>query len=189
MQKKIILLLVILSLSPMALALKVPNYNRLQNPSCTCSCDGRIIFQDLKLDDDRLVLWAKEAVRMSFDYGFGNYETALSHASQYFTRSGWDGFIGELIKSKNLDIMLKEKLVVNAIISSPPKIVKKPKGEQDGWEIDVPIVAQYSNSQVKIEKPLIITLEIIQTSPQNQVRGLAIQQFIVAPDLSAQKGA
>lgn len=163
-------------------AIELPEYSRVDYPSCSCSCEGRLIFQPTQLNELVLIKWAKEALHVSFDYGFGNYKTALENASQYFTRSGWDDFIDELVKSKNLDIMLNQKLIVNAKITGTPKIIKqKTIHNLQGWEIEIPIMARYSNSKLVIDKKLLVTLEIVQTSQKNNTQGLAIQQFIIQP--------
>ena len=104
--------LLFLSISTHCCALDIPEYSRVDNPSCSCSCQNKMVFKHLKASRENIIKWAEEAAITSLSYGFGNYKSALEHASQYYTRAGWEHFMEELLKSKNLEIIAKENILL-----------------------------------------------------------------------------
>jgi Type-IV b secretion system, inner-membrane complex component len=169
-------------LVPAAFALDLPPYARIAQPSCTCSCNDRIIFAPKVLNERNVSAWAREAVHACFDYGFGNYTAALTEASQYFSQVGWDKFLAALVQSKNLDIMLAQDLITSTHIKTKPQITKLAlsSNSKQSWEVKVPVLVEVSNSRTTLRKPLLITLRIMQIMPISTTQSLAIEQLKVS---------
>ena len=54
------------------------------------------------------------------------------------------------------------------------------EGSHPAWLIEFPITIQYTNAHTTINKPLIVTLRVVQTAEQeNTVQGLGVEQFVL----------
>lgn len=157
----------------------VPPYAHVKNPTCTCDCDNRLIFTKAKVDYKTLVKWSQEAAIASYSYGFGNYDTALKKASQYYTPSGWESFSAALSASNNLNIVQKNKLLVKAIPIGKAKIelVKNAK-KQKTWKIELPMLVKYENSRTTTHDSLKVHMTVVQQNAKAGVQGLGIASFI-----------
>lgn len=160
--------------------IKVPAYHHEKHPKCGCNCKDKIIYTRTKVTYDSLLTWSKEAITAAYSYGFGNYQTALQNASQYFTPKGWTDFADALEKSGNLSIIANNKLIVSAIPAGEPKVIKSAIiNGLEGWQIQIPILAKYESAENTIREPLQVTLKIVQTEQRAGIQGLGIQQIIV----------
>lgn len=178
-----LLALVLLFASSIAFAnsdIRIPAYKHVDNPSCSCSCDNKIIYRHEKITYNSLTNWAKEATSSSLSFGFGNYESALEKASQYYTHQGWNDFTLALKQSGNLDIIVEDKLIVKAIPSGQPSVVKEKK--QDGrraWEVELPILMKYENAEKTLRESLHVKMTIMQTAPGSDTQNLGITQIVI----------
>lgn len=160
----------------------IPNYARSSHPHCTCDCDNKIIFKGGDVTPQSLNLWAKEATVSAYTFGFGNYEVALRKASQYFTPKGWDEFRSALNQSGNLELVIENQLLVSAIPAGEPNHVEKiSMNNQKGWTVQIPLVMKYDSARTTVQKPVTVTLTIVQTNPHAGLQGLGIEQFVVEP--------
>lgn len=175
-----LLLLLVFSTARAETTIKIPEYKHVDNPSCSCSCDNRVIYRHDKITYKSLTAWAKEATAVSMSYGFGNYENALEKASQYYTRQGWDDFTLALKRSGNLDIIVREKLIVKAIPAGQPSVIKEKKvNGRRAWEMELPILMKYENADRTLRESLHVKMTIVQTAPGSDTQNLGITQLII----------
>lgn len=127
-----------------------------------------------------VLVWANEAVISLNTYSYKDYRTALQRASNYFTPKGWSAYVEALTKSKTLDTIKDNKLVVSAVATAPPVIVKQgPAGGTYSWTVDIPLLVVYENSSQKKEQKMVATLEIINAPPNVGIRGIAIVSVVM----------
>lgn len=168
-----------------AAQIQIPSYTHENNPSCSCSCENRIIFRHDKITFKSLTAWAKEAAVMSLSYGFGNYETALKKASQYYTEQGWNEFTEALRASGNLDIIVRDRLLVKAIPAGQPRVIKqKVVNGQPVWEIELPVLLKYENAEQTIREPMKVSMTVVQTKNKSDVQNLGITQVVIEREAS-----
>lgn len=120
-----------------------------------------------------ILAFAYEAILLSaYNYSFVNYESQFKSAAQYFTTDAWQSFKKTLNPS-----VVKDKLMVSAVTTRPPVILKEGiKRGKYTWEVEMPILVIYENGTGVTHEPLILTMNIIQTS-----QGLAIEKIVVVP--------
>lgn len=160
----------------------IPDHNRVTHPHCTCDCDNKILYKGGQVTNQSLAAWAKEAATSAYTFGFGNYEVALRKASQYFTPQGWEQFRSALNQSGNLEIIVENKLLVTAIPAGEASHVQKVAlNHRDGWKLEIPLVMKYDSAKGTLQKPVKVTMSIVQTNPQAGLQGLGVEQFIVEP--------
>lgn len=130
--------------------------------------------------------WASQAAIAAYSYNFVNYQQELQAASEFFTPTGWDSFLNALSQSRNLRAVIEKKLVVSAVATAVPTIIKKGwlYGDNNGpwsWRVQMPILVTYQSGTVREQENNIVTLLIVRVSTLNNPRGIGIEQFIVEP--------
>ncbi|NDH09067.1 MAG: type IV secretion protein DotI [Gammaproteobacteria bacterium] len=139
-----------------------------------------IIPLDQPNSSDAVVLqWASLATIGAFSYNFVNYRSELEAASEFFTANGWNAFLKTLKDSNNLLAVVQKKLVVTAVPTRTPEIIKK--GVIDGryaWQIKIPIQVSYISSEVYSTSIQEVTLLITRLSALNNPKGIGIEQFV-----------
>jgi len=128
-----------------------------------------------------LLVWANEAAVSAYSYNFVNYKQQLEQASHYFTPEGWKQFKAGLEASKNLDAVIKKKLVVSAVATGSPIITSQ--SMENGiytWHVKMPLLVTWQSAYAQTQSNLIIKMDIIKISDKK--RGYALESFI-ATDL------
>jgi intracellular multiplication protein IcmL len=129
--------------------------------------------------DSVVLQWASLATIASFSYNFVNYRSELEAASEYFTANGWNSFLKTLKDSNNLLAVVSKKLVVTAVPTRTPEIVKK--GIINGryaWQIKIPIQVTYVSSEVFSTSAQEVNILITRVSALNNPKGIGIEQFV-----------
>jgi intracellular multiplication protein IcmL len=147
------------------------------------SAYGRItplIPLDQPNSPDAVVLqWASQATIAAYSYNFVNYRSELEAASEFFTANGWNSFLKTLKDSNNLLAVVNKKLVVTAVPTRTPEIIKK--GLIDGryaWQIKIPIQVSFISSQVFSTSAEEVILLVTRVSALNNPKGIGIEQFV-----------
>ncbi len=130
--------------------------------------------------DSAILQWANQASIASFTYNFKNYQNELKNASRYFTRKGWGQFLEALKTSKSLQIVKDKKLIVSAVATRAPIILKKATlNGVFSWRIQMPLLVTYQSASDFMKKNIIVTILVKRVSTLDTPRGVGISQFIV----------
>lgn len=149
-----------------------------------CSTQAPITRSDqalLNMDATQrsLLVWANEAATSAFSYNYVTYRHDLEIASNYFTPEAWNAFRLSLEHSKNLDKVIKEKMVVSAVAEGSPVILNQfITTNKQTWIVQMPLLVSYQNANVYEKGHYIVTMHIINVPPAIGYRGFAIDQFI-----------
>ena len=155
------------------------------------SINGRITplypLDEPNQTDSAVSQWANYAAIASFSYNFVNYREELQAASGFFTSEGWDSFLAALDRSNMLKGVVAKKLIVSAVATGAPVILKKGRilGGPYAWRVQMPILVTYQSSAMFTQENYLVTLLITRVSTLNSPRGIGISQFIVGPASSA----
>lgn len=148
--------------------------------------NGRItplIPLDIPNQSDSSVLqWANVAATAAYTYNFVNYRTELVASSGFFTPEGWDQFLTALKQSNNLDAVIAKKLIVSAVATRAPVILKKgPLNGVYAWRIQMPVLVTYQSASEFTQQNNVVTMLVVRVPTLNTPSGIGISQFIVAP--------
>jgi intracellular multiplication protein IcmL len=133
-----------------------------------------------------LLQWANQAAVASYTYNFVNYRQELQNAAQYYTPEGWNQFQAGLKTSRNLESVVAKKFVVSAAATGAPVIADQ--GILNGryaWQIRIPLLVTYQNSNEQVQQPLTVTMVITRASTLDTPKGIAIAQFYAAERTTA----
>jgi intracellular multiplication protein IcmL len=134
-----------------------------------------------------LLQWANTAVIAVNAYDFFNYRDALQKASEYFTTEGWQAYLSQLKASRNLNTVLEKKLVVSAVATQAPVIIRE--GILDGayaWTVQIPIIVTYQSASEYNQQSLIVTLIIKRISTLTNLNGIGISSYIAVTGYPSQ---
>lgn len=157
------------------------------------SINGRITplfpLSEPNQSDSAIRQWANQAVIAAFTYNFVNYRDELQAASVFFTPEGWDQFMNALKESNNLDAVKAKKLVVSAVATGAPVILKKDiLNGVYSWRVQMPILVTYQSASEFSQQNVLVTLLIKRISTLNSPRGIGISQIILSPVSSGVTG-
>jgi intracellular multiplication protein IcmL len=187
-QKKIILILIISMVANVLFGLSL--FYMITHPPSpkyfATSINGRITplfpLNEPNQSDSAVLQWANQAAIASFTYNFVNYRSELQAASGFFTSTGWTQFLNALQGSNNLEAVKAKKLIVSAVATRAPIILKK--GILNGlysWRVQMPILVTYQSASEFSQQNNVVTMLITRISTLNSPRGIGISQFVVGP--------
>ncbi len=150
------------------------------------SSNGRITqlvpLNQPNTSDNAVIQWSSVATMAAYSYNFVNYRSELEAASGFFTGAGWDQFMEALQSSNNLDAVTAKKLVVSAVVTGAPIILKKGMlSDRYAWRIKMPLLVTYQSASELTQQNLIVTLLVTRVDTLNSPSGIGIAQFISAP--------
>ncbi|MCD6046948.1 MAG: type secretion protein DotI [Gammaproteobacteria bacterium] len=147
--------------------------------------DGKLVplipLNQPNVSQAALLQWANTAVIAVNTYDFFNYREQLQKASEYFTPDGWQAYLNELKASRNLNAVLEKKLVVSAVATRAPTILRE--AILDGvytWVVNIPILVTYQSASEYSQQSLIVTLMIKRISTLTNPNGIGITNYIAA---------
>ena len=151
------------------------------------SIDGRITpiipLKEKNQTDAQIYQWSTKAAVAAFSFNFVNYREELEAASGFYTANGWRQFQNALQGSGMLDLVTNQKLVVSAVPTGAPQIIKQGT-LADGryaWRIRLPLFVNLQNSSNYYSpKNFVVTMLVVRVSTLNAPRGIGIQQFLVS---------
>ena len=132
--------------------------------------------------DSAIAQWANQAAIAAFSYNFVNYRTELQASSGFFTDEGWSQFLAALEASNNLVAVKSKKMVVSAVATTAPVILKK--GLLNGvyaWRVQMPLLVTFQSASEFVQQNNVVTMLISRISTLNSYRGIGISQFVVSP--------
>lgn len=149
------------------------------------TADGKIIeltpLSQPVLTDAELLQFATQASVAAYTYNYVNYRKELQGVADFFTAQGWKNYQEELKKSKNLEAVLKNKLVGFATPTGAPVIVDR--GVVNGvyaWKVTLPLLATFEGGSTKITQPLTVTMVIRRVPVVVAPKGVEVSSFYAA---------
>lgn len=187
-QRKMIMVLLVSMLANIVLA-GILGYIITHPPApkyFATSINGRItplIPLDIPNQSQSSILqWANVAATATYTYNFVNYRTELQAASGFFTPEGWEQFMTAFKQSNNLDAVTAKKLVVSAVATGAPVILKQgPLNGVMAWRIQMPMTVYYQSADGMYHTDVVVTMLVVRVPTLNTPSGIGIAQFIVAP--------
>jgi intracellular multiplication protein IcmL len=156
--------------------------------------DGKLVplipLNQPNVSQAALLQWANTAVIAVNTYDFFNYREQLQKASEYFTPEGWQAYLNELKASRNLNAVLEKKLVVSAVATRAPTILRE--SILDGvytWVVNMPILVTYQSASEYSQQSLIVTLMVRRISTLTNPNGIGITNYIAAEGYPDQEGS
>jgi hypothetical protein len=110
---------------------------------------------------------------------FANYKSQLNDASPFFTKTGWNRYMDEFVKSGTRDVIEKRQLVMNGAITKPPIIVSE--GELFGalyWDVEVPYIVHYQGAGYDQQQTGTAWVKVVRVPVSENPKGMAIAQYI-----------
>ena len=135
------------------------NNNKTEHVYFATTDDGRLItivsLARPNLANPALMSWAAQATTEVMTFGFHDYRRRLNESSRHFTRVGWESFNGALGRSRIMEMVDNQKMVVTSSPRSAPIVLDE--GVSNGryfWLLEIPISVTYQagNNTNKMEK-------------------------------------
>lgn len=134
------------------------------------------------LSTESLLQWATEAASSSYNYDFVNYREKIQQVRSYFTPQGYQHYIDALKQSRTIDTIIEKKLVVSAVPTGAPVILKEAEIKSSGrwaWQVQMPMLISYQSANEVIKQEIVLTLLIVRVDTLESPKGVGIAQFIV----------
>ena len=151
----------------------------------TATSNGKILRQypvsEPVVSDSYVLQWTADKVRLSFSQDYIHWRSQLSKASESFTPYGWKYFISEMKSSNNLNTLVSNSMVSNAVITGAPEIIRK--GMINGhyaWNIKVPLLVTYKNANKSIPLSMDVNILVERMPVENYPDRIAINNFMPA---------
>lgn len=152
------------------------------------SADGKVIpdipLNKPNMNDGAIMEFALNAVRDVNMYDYANWQTQISNAMEYFTITGWNSYLLEFEKSKTINTVKKNRMVVNMQPTAPPSIIRQGELASNGvyvWIVEIPTEIRYISNVDSTTKtnPIngVTRLTIIRTPTIDNPAGVGIQIY------------
>jgi len=126
-----------------------------------------------------LLNWASEVATGAYSYSFANFRSRLQNLQPYFTQAGWKNFMASLKNSDNITAIEQRKLIVSAVVSGTPVIIKQ--AILDGryaWKVQIPVLVTYQSASESFQSSYYVTMVIVRVSTLQNENGIGVAQFI-----------
>lgn len=128
-----------------------------------------------------LLDWVANAAVSSYSFNFVNWNEALSSVRTYYTPSGYQNFMTALKASNTLEDVRSKKLVVSAVITGTPVILKEgPINDRYSWQVQLPMLLSYQSASEVIKQNITMTMLVTRVPTLESEKGIGIAQLIVA---------
>lgn len=134
---------------------------------------------DPVMSDADLVDWVGKAAVAPYNFDYVHYrDTFSSVVKPYFTNNGWDGVVGNLKASKNIEEVVKASMVVEGVVRRPPALVESAvTGGVATWTFEVPILVSFRNTNVMREQRITAKLLVVRVAPTFHPQGIAVDSY------------
>lgn len=147
--------------------------------------DGKLIklvpLNQPNLTTNALLQWAVEAASAAYTFNFVNYRKALQDARIYFTKLGYQNFLKALTDSRNLEAVRTKKLVVSAVPTGAPVVLREGVTSTGyyAWQVQFPMLLTYQSASDVINQNIVITMLITRVPTLESEKGIGIASFVV----------
>lgn len=152
--------------------------------------DGKLIpivpLSEPGLTPNAVLQWATDAAQACYTFNFVNFRKALQDIRIYFTKTGYQYFLKALKDSNNLDAVQTKQMVVSAVPTGAPVILKKGvfnDGSGAGvysWTVQLPMELEYRSANERFRQRIVLTMVISRVSTLESPKGVAIASFVVS---------
>ena len=149
------------------------------------SADGAILpLQPLNqpyLSKEQLLQWTRQAILASFNYDYIKYRDQLSEASAYYSASGWNGLTNRLRDSGELQMVIRDKAIVQAKPTNVPTAIGQPSilGGRRVWLLHMPVMVQYIAGTSTTTRNRDVTVTVQRESILKYPDGVSIRAIVV----------
>ena len=123
----------------------------------TLDCNFHISPEITEIDEKIIMKWAEKAVQKSFDFDFSTVDKQLSDLKNCYTEQGWQSFNEALTRSKNLNVIQQQHLMMSSMVDGPGKVLE---AKANIWKLKLPLQVVYQNDKEKITQSLYIRLTV-----------------------------
>lgn len=152
--------------------------------------DGKLIklvpLNQPNLTTNALLQWAVEAATAAYTFNFVDYRKALQDVRGYFTNLGYQNFIKALQDSRNLEAVKSKKLVVSAVPTGAPVVLREGVTSSGlyAWQVQFPMLLTYQSASDLITQNITITMLISRVPTLESDKGIGIASFVVQEGVS-----
>jgi intracellular multiplication protein IcmL len=133
------------------------------------------------ISQSEILQWSIRAVVASYSFNFVEYERQFQQAAIFFSPQGWDYFMNALRSSRNLETVIRKKLVATAVPTGSAIIVNRGViNSRYTWKIRVPVLVTYQSASTRFTQALVVTMIIQRVLFVNDPKGIAIEQFVAS---------
>lgn len=136
-------------------------------------------FEEPNLLPDTLIRWASKAAITAYTFVYVNYDQQLQLARPYFTEAGWQDYLQSV--NPVLDTIVKNKLIINGMVSGTPVISNQ--GELPGkgytWRVQIPFLVTYQSANVVTKRNFYVVITIVKVPTTMNPQGIGIDQFVM----------
>lgn len=131
------------------------------------------------ISTDALLRWGSLAATNAYTLDFVNYESSLASVRKFFTKAGYASFEQALSSVNRLQDIIEQKLIVSAVVYSPPVIVNEGKFKGFySWELQIPLLLTYQGASLQSTKQnLIVTMLITRVPTSIAASGIGIAKI------------
>ncbi|TAL34069.1 MAG: hypothetical protein EPN97_08585 [Alphaproteobacteria bacterium] len=153
-------------------------------PSAAQAAAAAVPLDQPNMDHAALLTWAALAACDALKFSHADYEPRLRQASLHFSDAGWESFASWAQKSRIIDLVTAQKMILAAQPKEPPVIIQE--GALEGkyrWVLSMPVLTNYrsaSNQRTQIEHLYFV---VERASVAESADGVAIAQFILEDKL------
>ncbi len=141
------------------------------------------------VSDSYVLQWTADKVRLAFSQDYIHWRSQLSQASTAFTPYGWKCFIAQMKSSNNLNTLINNSMVSDAVITGSPEIIRKGMiGGHYAWNVQMPLLVTYKSSNKNIPLAMNVNILVERMPVENYPDRIAINNFMPKADKSAISG-
>ncbi|PHQ79547.1 MAG: type IV secretion protein IcmL [Coxiella sp. (in: Bacteria)] len=127
-----------------------------------------------------LLQWASLATRAAYNLDFNNYQQQIAAAAPYFTADGFLKFKEALKSTGLLDTMIKKKLIMSAIVSGDPVIIRDYISHgRHAWNIQLPLMITFQSASAHTIQHVMVSMKIQRVPVLSAEKGIQISDFRV----------
>lgn len=123
--------------------------------------------------------WLKEALMVTYSFGFLNYDKVVDEAYYYFTVDGYKMYLNAL-NSSELKKALDDDLMNISLVPTGEPILIKGTQFEDGtktWLLRTDVIINYRSGGESVNDKYQIDTLVVQVPPYKSVKGLGIAQY------------
>lgn len=123
--------------------------------------------------------WLKEALMVTYSFGFLNYDKVVDEAYYYFTVDGYQMYLNALNNSELKKALQDDLMNITLVPISEPIVIKGTQFE-DGtktWLLRTDVIINYRSGGESLNDKYQIDTLVVQVPPHKSVKGLGIAQY------------
>lgn len=132
------------------------------------------------MPDADLMAFTAHAILAVYNFDYEHYRETLSReASPSYTVKGWNGVVTAIEKTRNLDEIKANAMVVSAKPQAGPEILGSGlNGDHLAWSIRLPIRVTYANVKERRGMDLVVTATVVRVPTAFHPEGVAVDIFV-----------